>query len=233
MEISNTILIEAVSAEFPAALEFLSSLVACPSLRGHEESAQQLISTTLAELGFDVERIEVPESIGDDVLGGVPALSYAGRYDVVGRTTHDGGRTLLINGHIDVVPVNESTWSSEPFTPVIRDGWLYGRGAGDMKGGFAMTVLALRALRRLGSAAATRNLTFLSVIEEEYTGNGTLAAVRAGVSADAVVLPEPTHLRILLGGIAITWMRINIFFGGGHAQIGPSRFTGARRRTPD
>jgi acetylornithine deacetylase len=87
-----------------------------------------------------------------------------------------------------------------------------------MKGGFAMAVLALRALRRLGASAGRKNLSFLSVIEEECTGNGTLAAVRAGVTADAVVLPEPTDLKILLGGVAITWVKIVIRFGGGHAE---------------
>jgi acetylornithine deacetylase len=217
-EISNSELLDAVSAEAPNAFEFLSSLVSRPSLRGQEQSAQELVESVLSDLGFAVERIAVPESIGDDALAGVPAMSYAGRFDVLGRTLHDGGRSLLLNGHIDVVPVNSTTWASDPFVPVVRDGWLYGRGAGDMKGGFAMAILALRALRRLQSDAGRRNLLFLSVIEEEYTGNGTLAALRAGVTADAVVLPEPTGLNILLGGVAITWVKVTIEFGGGHAE---------------
>ncbi|MHB1087274.1 MAG: ArgE/DapE family deacylase [Acidimicrobiales bacterium] len=218
IQITNAELREAVSAEAPRAFEFLASLVARPSLRGTERGAQELMESTLVELGFDVERLAIPESIGEDELAGVPALSYAGRFDVLGKMPHDGGRSLLLNGHIDVVPANEETWSSDPFEPVVRDGWLFGRGAGDMKGGFSMAVLALRALRRLGVDAAQRNLSFLSVIEEEYTGNGTLAAVRAGVTADAVVLPEPTDLKILLGGVAITWVRISVRFGGGHAE---------------
>ncbi|MBW4077000.1 MAG: M20/M25/M40 family metallo-hydrolase [Acidobacteria bacterium] len=218
IQISNAELREAVAAEAPGAFELLAALVARPSLRGSESAAQELMASTMLELGFDVERLAIPDSIGDDDLAGVPAYSYEGRFDVVGRMPHDGGRSLLLNGHIDAVPANEATWSSDPFVPVIRDGWLYGRGAGDMKGGFSMAVLALRALRRLGANAGQRNLSFLSVIEEEYTGNGTLAAVRAGVSADAVVLPEPTNLKILLGGVAITWVRIIIRFGGGHAE---------------
>ena len=217
-QISNAELRDAVSAEAPRAFEFLSSLVAHPSLRGEERAAQELVESTLTELGFDVERLAVPESIGDDELAGVPAGSYEGRFDVLARMPHDGGRSLMLNGHIDVVPVNRDTWSSDPFDAVVRDGWLYGRGAGDMKGGFAMAVLALRALRRLGASAGRKNLSFLSVIEEECTGNGTLAAVRAGVTADAVVLPEPTDLKILLGGVAITWVKIVIRFGGGHAE---------------
>lgn len=215
---SNEALRAAVGVEAPRAFEFLSSLIARPSRRGEEFEAQELVESTLAELGFSVERVPVPESIVDDELAGVPAASYEGRFNVLGRTPHDGGLTLLLNGHIDVVPVNRSTWTEDPFVPLVRDGWMYGRGAGDMKGGFAMAVLALRALRHVGSKAGQRNLSFLSVIEEEYTGNGTLAALRAGVSADAVVLPEPTDLRILLGGVAITWVKVTVNFGGGHAE---------------
>ncbi len=215
--ISAAQLHEAVTSEAPAAVDFLVDLVAAASVRGHEASAQELVAAQLEELGFEVRHLEVPESIGEDPLAGIPAISYAGRFDVLGTTPLDGGPTLLLNGHIDVVPVNVSTWSSDPFVAVVRDGWLYGRGAGDMKGGFAMAVLALRALRRLG-VAPRRNLSFLSVIEEECTGNGTLAALREGVRADAVVLPEPTNLNILLGGVAITWVTITIRFGGGHAE---------------
>lgn len=216
--VTNDQLRSAVASEAPHAVAFLAALVAQPSLRGAECAAQELVASTLEELGFAVERLAVPESIGDDELAGVPAHSYDGRFNVLGRTPHDGGRTLLINGHIDVVPADAATWTSDPFVPQVRDGWLYGRGAGDMKGGFATAVLALRALRHLGAQAGQRNLSFLSVIEEECTGNGTLAALRAGVGADAVVLPEPTDLKIVLGGIAITWVRVVINFGGGHAE---------------
>lgn len=216
--IANEELTAAVQAEAPEAFEFLLGLVSRASLRGEEGPAQDFVMQALDDLGFSTSKIDVPDSIVDDPLAGVPFASYEGRFDVLGTTPRSGGRTLLLNGHIDVVPVNELTWSSDPFAPFIRDGWLYGRGSGDMKGGFAMAILALRALRRLGSDIGKQDLSFLSVIEEEYTGNGTLAAIRAGVSADAVILPEPTNLNILLGGIAITWTKIVIRFGGGHAE---------------
>jgi acetylornithine deacetylase len=209
---------EAVAMELPDAIDLLSELVRRASLVGDELSAQVLVQATFDELGFATSRIAVPENIGDDPLAGVASGSYRGRFDVLASTPRDGGSTLLMNGHIDVVPVNEATWTSDPFEPVVRDGWLYGRGAGDMKSGFAMAVLALRALRRLDESLISRNLSFLSVIEEECTGNGTLAAVRAGVSADAVILPEPTDLKILLGGVPITWVKVTIGFGGGHAE---------------
>jgi acetylornithine deacetylase len=209
---------EAVRSELAGALETLSALVAQPSLRGQEVGAQECVEVALRDLGFAVERQALNDELGNDPLAGVPFQSYDGRFNVLGHTPRVDGPTLLINGHIDVVPVDERTWSTPPFSPFVKDGWLYGRGAGDMKGGFAMAFLALRALRAVGSKAGTTNLSFLSVIEEEYTGNGTLAAVRAGVEADAVILPEPTNLDLLLGGVAITWLRVQVYFGGGHAE---------------
>jgi acetylornithine deacetylase/succinyl-diaminopimelate desuccinylase-like protein len=88
--------------------------------------------------------------------------------------------SLLLNRHVDVVPADAGQWSAGPCQPRISGGWLTGRGAGDMKGGFAMGLLAIAALRRARPEALTGELGFASVIEEECTGNGTLAA-SAGV----------------------------------------------------
>ena len=215
---SNEQLVQAVANEMDGAIKLLEELVSRNSVVGEELRAQEFVAETLIELGFSVDRILIPESISDDPFAGVPSKSYAGRFNVLGTTPRDGEPTLLLNGHIDVVPVNPSTWATDPFVPVVQDGWLFGRGAGDMKGGFAMAFLALKALRNLDPRIVGKNLSFLSVIEEECTGNGTLAAIRQGVVADAVVLPEPTGLKLLLGGIPITWVKVTIGFGGGHAE---------------
>ena len=215
---SNEQLVQAVANEMEAAIRLLEELVSRSSVVGEERRAQEFVAETLLELGFSVERILIPDSIVEDPLAGVPSKPYAGRFNVLGSTPRDGEPTLLLNGHIDVVPVNHATWATDPFWPVVKDGWLHGRGAGDMKGGFAMAFLALRALRSLDPRIVERNLSFLSVIEEECTGNGTLAAIRQGVVADAVVLPEPTDLKLLLGGIPITWAKVTVVFGGGHAE---------------
>ncbi len=104
-----------------------------------------------------------------------------------------------------------------------------GRGAGDMKGGFAMGVLAVAALRRAMPGALSGELSFLSVIEEECTGNGTLAACHAGVLGDAAVLLEPTGLGLLLGGVGVLWAEIEIAGVPAHAEaadraVNPVRF---------
>ncbi len=166
-----------------------------------------------------MERLPIPDGIGDDPLAGVPQTSYESRADVIGRLGGGQGPSLLLNGHIDVVPASQPDfWASPPFEP-RRDGdLLYGRGAGDMKGGFAMATLALDALLAVEPEAIAGSLTFLSVIEEECTGNGTLAAARAGVLADAVILPEPTGLDMLLAGVGILWLDVVLEGKSAHAE---------------
>jgi acetylornithine deacetylase len=127
--------------------------------------------------------------------------------------------SLLLNGHMDVVPAeNAGGWSTPPFEPLERDGWLLGRGAGDMKGGFAMGWLAVSALDTARPGWQRGDLVLVAAIEEECTGNGTLAACRAGVVADAALLLEPTDLELLLAGIAIAWVEIVIEGRSGHAE---------------
>jgi acetylornithine deacetylase len=200
------------------AFSFLDRLVAAPSTVGREGEAQEVVEQELKRLGFEVERLPIPEEVADDPLAGVPQTSYDGRVDVIGRLGGPGP-SLLVNGHIDVVPAEQpDLWASPPFEP-RRDGdRLYGRGAGDMKGGFAMATLAIDGLTAAAPEAIAGPLTFASVIEEECTGNGTLAAARAGVLADAVVLPEPTGLDLLLAGVGIVWLDIELAGTSAHAH---------------
>ena len=201
------------------AFGFLERLVAEPSVLGEEAGAQAVVAAELERLGFAVELLEVPESIAGDPLAGVPQRPYAARPVVVGRLAGGDGPALLVNGHVDVVPAGSpELWSSPPFAPARREGWLYGRGAGDMKCGFAMVLLAVEALKRAAPAALRGSLVFVSAIEEECTGNGTLASIRAGVRGDAVLLPEPTALDLMLGGAGVLWCELAVSGRAGHAH---------------
>src|SRR5690242_5541809 len=123
----------AVERLAPRSFTFLERLVAQPSTLGQEAGALAVLAEELDRLGFDVRELEVPDTIGEAPGAGVPQLAYAGRPVVVGRRDHGAGRSLLLNGHLDVVPPGDpARWSTPPFTPVRRDGWLHGRGAGDM-----------------------------------------------------------------------------------------------------
>ena len=197
---------------------FLERLIAAPSPVGQEAAAQRVVQAELDRLGFVTSAADVPEGIAADPAAGVPQASYAGRPNVVGHLTAGAGPSLLLNGHIDVVPAEPGLWSAPPFQPVRRHGWLFGRGAGDMKGGFAVAALAVAALHAAVPRWLRGRLSFASVIEEECTGNGTLATARGGVLADAVVLLEPTDLGLLLGGVGILWVELTVRGLPAHAE---------------
>jgi acetylornithine deacetylase len=208
----------AIEAGADGAFAFLERLIRARSTVGEEAGAQAVVAEELAGLGFEVHGVPVPERTAAHPAAGVPQCSYAGRENILGRANAGGSPSLLFNGHIDVVPADDAVWSGDPFEPVTAGGWMRGRGAGDMKGGFAMALLAVAALRRAMPGALTGELSFLSVIEEECTGNGTLAACNAGVLGDAVLLPEPTGLDLLLGGVGILWAQIEAEGVPAHAE---------------
>jgi acetylornithine deacetylase len=201
------------------AFGFLERLVAAPSTVGQEQAAQRLVAEEFDRLGLTVSQVPIPGDIGLDPAASVPQRSYDGRFDVYGTNAAPGEQPrLLFNGHIDVVPADDpAVWSTDPFVPVVRGGRMYGRGAGDMKCGFAMGSLALSALGAAG-VELPGTLGFLSVIEEECTGHGTLAAGRAGILGDAVVLLEPTELDLLVAGSGVLWFDVDISGAGGHAE---------------
>lgn len=113
-------------------------------------------------------------------------------------TVGQGDRpVLIVNGHLDVVPVHRPGWTRDPFAGELDGGRLYGRGTCDMKGGIAAAVEALAALRRSGREPAC-DVVFHLVADEERGGAlGTGALVRAGrVRGDACLVPEPTGLAV-------------------------------------
>ena len=209
-----------IDAHADDAFEFLEALVRADSTVGREAEALDVFASRFSSIGLAPEAVDVPHDIGADPCAGVPQVAYDGRHDVIARLDGDeAAPSLLFNGHIDVVPPGDLTqWSAPPFRPVRRDGWLYGRGSGDMKAGFAMGWLALHAVRRVDPEVLRGNLAVLAVIEEECTGNGTLAACRAGHLADAVVLLEPTDLGLLLAGIGVLWFEVELRGSAGHAS---------------
>jgi acetylornithine deacetylase len=225
MSIGATVLNEfaldaAIDQGAERAFTFLERLVAAPSTVGTEASALTIFAEELAGIGFRTQRIAVPDDIGTDPRAGVPQEVSGERYDVVGRIGPDNnGPSLLLNGHMDVVPaMSPHRWTGQPFVPRRDGNRLFGRGSGDMKCGFAMGVLAIRALLDVAPDILSGPLSFVAVIEEECTGNGTLAAANAGVLADAVILLEPTELDIMVGGVGVMWCDVEIVGYSTHAQ---------------
>ena len=179
--------------------EYLQRLVQLPSLPGEEQAAQQFYAEKLASLGCTVEILRSSiEELAEHPAFSDDGISFADRLNVVG-TWHgpagDGGRSLILNGHMDVVPIgNPDLWKFPPWSGTVENGRLHGRGACDMKAGLTAAVFAVEALQNLGFAPAG-SVILESVIGEESGGVGTLTTLVRGVRAHAAVLMEPTRLR--------------------------------------
>lgn len=196
-----------------AHVRMLCDLVAFPSLLGQEGDAQRYMAQTFERMALQVDAFEIDDAALRAHPGYSPSLmSYAGRPNVVGIHTPRGaatGRSLILNGHIDVVPVgDERLWSHPPFSPVVRDGRLYGRGSADMKAGIVSYTLAMQTLAALGFEPAAP--VFLqSVVEEECTGNGALGCLVRGYRADAAIIPEPTP-GIMDAQLGVMWLTLQV-----------------------
>jgi acetylornithine deacetylase len=149
------------------------------------------------DLILSYEELPTYRALAASGLEGV--LNYRGRPNVVGRIKGTGGgRSLILNGHIDCVTVEPaSEWRHGPFSADIEEGRMYGRGTSDMKGGLAAALMAVTYLREAG-VRLKGDLIVQSVVNEEHAGNGTLDLVARGITADAAVVLEPTGNRIAL-----------------------------------
>lgn len=207
-------LLAAVDAARDELVGLLATLVRFPSLLGQEAGAQDYLEGLFQGMGLKTLRIPVRPDELAHLPGYSPAVGRWDRHDNVVGThrprAQGSGRSLILNGHIDVVPVGvEELWSSPPFEPRIDGDRLYGRGAGDMKAGIAAAITAFRAMQRLGRCPAAP--VFLqSVVEEECTGNGALACLHHGFRADAAIIPEPFDHTILCAQVGVTWITLEV-----------------------
>ncbi|BBK40910.1 acetylornithine deacetylase [Allostella vacuolata] len=144
------------------------------------------------DLILPYDRLPTAEALAASGLEEV--LNYRGRPNVVGvfRGT-GGGRSLILNGHIDTVTIEpRGEWTRDPFGAEIADGMMYGRGTSDMKGGQMAALMALAFLKEAG-LTLRGDVIYQSVVNEEHAGNGTLDLVRRGYTADAAIVLEPTN----------------------------------------
>lgn len=187
--------LESIDAD--AMLEYLRELVSIPSHGGGESEAQRSVAAKLGELGLDVDIWE----LDFDTLRGHPGFSMPIEREeglgVVGTLKGgDGGRSLILNGHIDTVaPGDEKNWSYPPLEGTVVDGRVYGRGVADMKGGLCCAIYAMKAIIDAG-VTLKGGLSIQSVIGEEDGGVGALSTVLRGHTADAAVVMEPTELKV-------------------------------------
>jgi acetylornithine deacetylase len=212
----------AVAARRGRIIELTRALVAEPSVLGAEAGVQELVADELAAIGFAVQRV-VPdaEAAIADPTAGLPYLAYGdGRACVVGHLPGTGaGRSMHLSGHVDVVPVERpDLWSHDPWAGEVLDHRMYGRGAGDMKGGVAAYLVAAEAVAEL-CPERRGELIFSTVFEEECTGNGMWAVLGAGHVGDAVLVGECTNLSYVHAATGVVWCRLVARGPEGHSML--------------
>ncbi|TGR27810.1 MULTISPECIES: ArgE/DapE family deacylase [unclassified Mesorhizobium] len=209
-------IIDAAQAEIEADRDWLIGLVRdmvrIPSVNpkfeanpaiNREADVQALLEPILKHDGFKTEQWD----------------ALPGRPNLVGEWAGSEDRSLILCGHIDVVPVGEmKDWSVDPFGGEITDGRLYGRGAVDMKGGVAACVAAAHAIRKAGITLQGR-LAIHSVVDEEAGGFGAMDAVKKGKLAKAVLVAEPTWGDVLPVEGGLEWARVTIRGRNAHSAL--------------
>lgn len=205
-------------------LTFLRELISFPSLVGtNYEDIQGSLRNRLKGLGAKVDMWEPDMQEMRQSRWFTAPLEYypegfRGKPVVVGHFPGTGGgSSLILNGHIEVVtPGPMDLWTSSPWGGGIRDGRMYGRGVIDCKGGVAAAIQAIAAITRAG-IKLKGNIWIESVYDEEIGGTGTLAAILRGYKADAAIVTEPTHRRIIIARPGIMWLRIIVKGKSAHA----------------
>ena len=206
-------ILRAVDENFDGQIAFTEDLVRFPSLRGQEHTAQDFMAEQFRAEDLDVDRWKIEIDDIKHLPGFSPvSISYDNAFNTVGahRCSEPKGKSLILNGHIDVVPEGpHEMWQRPPYEPWRENGNLYGRGAGDMKAGLVSCLFAYKALKRAGLAPAS-DVFIQSVIEEECTGNGALACLARGYHADVAVIPEPSGGCLGRAQTGTIWMQITV-----------------------
>lgn len=191
-------------------IELARNLIRIPSVNpkfqteegaNREADLQQVVASHLAAAGMICDSYDV----------------FSERPNVYGYREGTDEQSLIVNGHVDVVPVGDlSAWSVDPFAAEMRDGKIYGRGAYDMKAGVAAAIAAAKALHDCGVELKGR-FEIHSVVDEESGGFGTKDLVKRGRLASAAIIAEPTQGQIMASEGGLEWVRVTIRGRNAHA----------------
>jgi acetylornithine deacetylase len=198
----------------------LQTLIRIASITGSEEIVADWSAGALQELGLTVEivRPDLAALSADPAWPGME-MPRATMPVVVGRAGPGGGRRLILSGHLDVVPPGDrATWTTDPWAAEIRDDRVYGRGACDMKGGVAAILAAVRSLGAGELERLTGELMVVLVPSEEDGGQGTLAAIRSGATADMAIITEPSRLDVVIAHAGAITFRLTVPGRAAHAS---------------
>ena len=208
-------------------IELTQSLVDIPTVNmppnGDEKAGQEFIEKEIAKLGLSVERIspcDAPDFENNDAF--IKGQNYEDRYNVFGRWKGSGGgRSVILNGHMDVVTDEPGPWTVCPaFKSIVKDGRVYGRGTADMKGGLACALTAVEMLKDEGFEPKG-DICFESVVDEEYASSaGSIAARQLGYNSDFAILFEPTGFSICPACVGSIVLKVTVEGSAGMPYTG-------------
>ncbi len=188
-----------IDARRDAIIGLLRSLVQVASVTGDEGAVQDLIEQEFSIRGLKVDRWEATRDEIAPYFDHVGEQArYEGRPNLVGtRAGLGGGRSILLNSHIDTVENGDpALWTHDPLAGEVVGDLLYGRGSCDMKGGLTSFLVALDALEACG-VRLRGDVKVNTTVGEEDGGLGALSTMLRGHRADAVLITEPTHLALV------------------------------------
>lgn len=199
------------------AIAFLQKLISIEStfidqgVLGNEGAAQIYLNEQLRQWGFETELFEPDNEKIAPLPDFNPGHNYKDRPNLVAISRGiGGGRSLMFNGHIDTVPLDDlNKWTHHPLSGALSENRIYGRGACDMKAGLAAMILATHYLNACG-IARRGDVVIESVVDEEGGGNGTLACVEKGYKADAAIVTEPTGLKIYSASRGVFLLKVKV-----------------------
>jgi succinyl-diaminopimelate desuccinylase len=173
---------------------------------GNEKAAAQFLKPLLSKMGFKTKTV----------------LSPKGRWNIVAeRRWGKGGRTLIFNGHLDVVPAgNPSQWKYPPFRGTLSKGRIYGRGASDMKSGIASFIHALSTIERSKMRLHQGAVVLHLVSDEESHGRQGMGFLtqKERIRGDAALVGEPTDLQPVIAQKGALWLRISTLGKSAHGS---------------
>ncbi len=212
--------LDEVRAEDLVAL--VQELVAVPTVTGSdaESEGQHLLERRWRSAGLETDlwSVDLAELRAHPDFPGSEAPRTEA-WGLVGSWGGDDGPTVVLNGHLDVVPPGDvARWSDGPFSGPVRDGRVFGRGSCDMKGGLACQLVAVQALRRAGVQLRGR-VQLQSVVSEEDGGLGTFATLQRGHRGDLAVIGEPTAGALVTAAAGALTFRLTLTGRAAHASL--------------
>jgi acetylornithine deacetylase len=228
-EVENRVL-QWIDTHQNEAIEFLQDLIRIPSVNpwfhpkpeeSREADVQNVIRQRMQSLGAEVRTWE-PDVQALAKYAGKPGYYPDHKFD--GRPNQaaflkgsGGGRSILLTGHVDVVPAANG-WTVSPFAAERKNGVIYGRGAVDMKGGIAAMIMAVEAVLNSGYRMKG-DVIVGTVVDEEAGGMGSLDFVDKGYRADACIMTESTDMKIAQLCRGILWGKLIIPGRSGHIEL--------------